>query len=756
MKKLAYIAAVAAVLAGCSKTETAPLTGNSGDNITLSVKLASEEGSTRAEYDGARHIKFNSGDKFAAAIAKADSPTKAIYVSYRDKYAASRYYTNFTIADEKAYIPSFNGTIYSISDSDKASEYNFYGVFPAEALYTVYSEEDLTNWIVTLPSDQSAATQTSWAPKAGVMLLKPSTIKCNATESYSWGEFNSVNEGETVRVGHLFGYGKISFAGVPADYANLAVKSVTIKAVGDDKVIAGRFYTDVTKTLDEIELKPYTKYDNITLKGDGKTAVKDYVAWFAAKPGTFDVEITVVTSKADLVFDRKGLIINRGEIAAPTVNYKTADTVVSHDVALAEGENWEQTFSYSNCLTSSYSEREWGPTGKKMIFSLSYPGSVNSNYGASGGSYSTGYVQLLAYQNITGGVVELSSAAEFSGASLIKANFGIYTKDVTADFSVCIVSGADTTKLGTVTVAGTNENYKGKNYYFANPTGKKGQLVIKADKFSNTDCRPYVGVISINPAPEIDIDTTPVKVDKDGATGTLACTAYAATGEPTVSVSEDASSWLSASYKDNTLTYTVAANTGAKRVGEIVVKAKGTKETSVSIKVTQTSATAVEFKLTVTAADVKAAIDAALAGAEATDEYKDLKATFNAVSTKDASVKLPVEIDFTSVNYATATAESFVSKAKICCTSAVGVISKMVAVANSYVKSGNWDSLTMKLSSDGKNWNDAPSASRSYTGSSSPYTSTVTNDNEDYTWFNIYTGWNTLTVYSFEVTFVAE
>ena len=761
MKKLAYIAAVAAVLAGCSKTETAPVSEKSGDNITLSVKLASEDGATRAEYNGAKYINFVSGDKFAAAIAKTDSPTKAVYVSYKDKAEANRYYTNFTLADENAVVPAFNGTIYSISDSQKASEYKFYGVFPAEALYTVYSEEDLTSWIVTLPNDQSAATQTSWAPKACVMLLKPSTIKCNATESYSWGEFNSVNEGETVRMGHLFGYGKVTFAGVPAEYENLVVKSVSIKAVGDDKVIAGRFYTDVTKTLDEIELTPFTKYDEITLKGDGKTTVKDYVAWFAAKPGTFDVKITVVTGKADLVFDRKGLVINRGEIAAPTVNYKTTDTVVSHDVTIAEGASWSMSkFSYSQCISSD--TKAWGDSGmEKMNFSLSFP---NGEENAAGSYlYSNGtYKQKLSTQKVA--KIVLASDAGFNGMKAVKMNLGVYTADVTADFTVSVVNGSKSVELGKVTVAGDGSSAEGQNcYFYTTEESRNGSLVLTVDNFSaDKYCIPYLGCIVINPAPEIVLGETALKVAKDASTTSIDCAVNAATGNPTVSVAEDAASWLSANYADGKVNVTVAENTGAKRSGVVTVKAVGFAESTAEITVTQQSATATEYTLTVTAADVKKAIDAALNGAEATDDYIALNASFNAKAANGKTVAVPVT--FTYINYAIATDEyftvatkSYSKQSEIKCTSAVGEISKFVVVADNYHRANSYADCRMQLSANGTKWVDPASASY-VKGEDGYYTSTALNDDETMTWFDIKTpDWvKYLKVKSFEVTFVAD
>ncbi len=760
MKKTLYFAAAAIALVACSKTEIVPQTDGTND---ITVSVAVDNGSaTKAVYDGDKHIKFEKGDGFYGAVAKTSTPNTAVMVAKQSGVAASVYYSKFSIVDAAAESPEFKGSLYSIPDADFEDEYILYGLFPTSAV-NPYDIADCDNmvWTVTLPSAQKP-TQTYWESKADVMVLQPTVIStADKTHDDQYGEY-STTQNEKLKFAHVFGFGKFTFAGVPAEYENLVVKSIRIETADAAQKISGSFDIDIKKHVDEIVPKAnYSSYNYISLTGDGKTTVKDYVAWIVANPGKYDVTITVETSKAALVFERTGLNIVRGNIAAPVVNYKSSDTINSHDVTLAEGETWQQVFaSSSSCISSYNPEQNWGPAGKTMVFSLSYPGSTNSNYGSSLGYASIGYAQGLAYQNILGGKVVLSSDAAFAGASLIKANFGIYTKDVTADFTLSLVDGADSTALGTVSVTGSNEDLNGTDYYFENPDGKKGQLVICVDNFSDTNCRPYLKTLTLNPAPDIVIDTTPLKMAKEGGNGTLSCKTFAATGDPTVKVSDDAAEWLSAQYdsESESVNYTVAANTGAKRIGTITVTAQGIAETSVSITVTQASATAVEFKLAVTAADVKAAIDAALDGAEATSEYKELKATFNAVSTANAEVTLPVEIDFTLINYSTATTECFKSNlnGKICCTSAVGSISNMVVVADNAVKSGNYDALTMKLSSDGSDWNDAPLANRTSTSADGKYTNTVTNDNEDYTWFNIYTGWGTLTVYSFEVTFVAE
>ncbi len=772
MKKTIYIAAALIALAGCSKNEIAPETvGGAGDNINLTLKV--DDGTTRAAFDGTDHIKFTEGDKFYAAIAKTDNPTKAIPVATSDKSAATKYYSTFKLADAAAAEPTFTGTIYSITEANKADEYCLYGVFPSDALYTLYlttddpGGDDITNWVVTLPDDQSAATQESWAPKANVMVLQPTTVKYNESAKYEYKtgiEYNSTSD-ESVKFAHLFGYGKINFAGVPEDYADCIVKSVSIKAVGEDNVIAGRFNVDLTKEVGDYELTPYAnKKDVITLKGDGKTAIKDYVAWFAAKPGNFDVDITVTTTRAVLTFEtRHGLEINAGCIATPTVHYKGADACENLDVAIAEGSSWSMSkFSYSQCISNKGSVA-WGDEGMdKMNFGLTFP---NGEKDAAGSYiYSSGnYKQKLATVKVSSLV--LASEAYFSGMKAVKMNLGINTADVTADFTVSVVNGAKTTQLGKVTVTGNGSSTDGQNYYF-NTTAENGTgaLVLTVDNFSTTEkyCIPYLGSIVINPAPEIVLGETALKVEKTSGTTGIDCTVNAATGDPTVTVAADATSWLSANYADGKINVTVTENTGAKRTGVITVKAVGFAESTETITVTQKSATEVEYKLTVTAADVKKAVEAALDGQSATDEYIPLAATFKAKSADEKS-ELDVPVTFTYINYSLATDECFTVASKaynklseIKCTTAVGIISKVVVVADYYSQASAWGKCSIQLSSDGKTWGYA---SADYVKDGDVYyTSTALNEDETKTWFNIKTPdyIQYLKVKSFEVTFVVD
>lgn len=761
MKKSLYIAAALVATIGCTKSEFIKEAAETHD-IKVSVTAGTESG-TKAVFDGDSHIKFEKGDAFYAAIAKADAPAKGIKVASSAGAAASQYYSSFSIRDAEAVNPEFKGSLYSIVEADFADEYCFYGVFPSGAVNTIFSEEDLTAWTVNL-ADEQTATQTSWYNRADVMLMQPTTISTSEhTYDEKYGEYSTTNH-EQVKFAHLFGFGKISFASVPELYASQIVKSIKIEAVGDNKALAGRYTVDITKDIEDVVPVPASTKSSITLKGDGVTTVSDYVAWFVANPGTFDVKITVFTNKADLIFEREGLVITRSTISNPTVNFKSTDVTESHDVVLVDGENWTNTLSYSKIITSSYKERPWGDGDKKMNFSISYPGSANSNCGSSL-SVAGPYTQCLAYNNIFGGKVILSSAADFSGMKEIKVNLGIYTADVTADFTLSVVKDGTAIDLGKVNIVGSNKDHKGKDYYFkTTPESESGQFVLTVDNLSNQNCRPYIGTISINPAPAIVLDKTAIKVDKTAHSEVVDCEVFAADGAPVVTVEEEAQSWLSASWEDNKLTLTVTENTGAKRSGKLTLKAVGLAETVQEVTVTQSSAIEVLYKLSVSAADMYKVLKAEKDKLEAEGTEVDnltgypVTAKFEAVGVDDPTKKTEVEISADKLYLGTATEGSFKTKGSLKCTSPVGIISKVVVVADRKLKAGNFDDIVLQISENGTSWKKVASSALTYEGDTSPYTTTATIDDETANWFDIsVTAWGSATlIYSFEITFLVD
>lgn len=760
MKKLLYMTALLAVAAGCAKTESAP---EMSDVVNLSVRVNVSNGAdTKAKFDGDSHIKFEKGDAFYAAIAKESTPTTGVKVASAATYPARQYHSVFTIENFEAESPVFKGNFYSIAAAEIADTYKFYGAFPRSAVAS--NGEDLTKWRVNLSGTQSAS-QTEWDSKSDVMIVKPTDISSDPKTLTQYNEYD-FSSSNGVEFAHIFGFGKLSFSDVPEKYASLKVKSVTIEAVGEKKDICGQFFLDITADAAKTELNALSSGASIVVTPTDEVTVKDNVVWFVANPGTYDVKITVATPTYDLVFERQGLVVSRSKITSPTVHFKEADTAVSHDVILAEGESWVNTLSYSNCLSSSKRSQKWGNNpSKQMAFSLAYPDSGNDNYGSS--AYAdAGYAQLLAYQAIQGKKVILSSEAAFGGIKLVKANLGIYTNDATGTFTVSLEDGDKSYKLGSVKITGNNDNCNGVNYYFANTTGVEyGRFVLTVDSLSTENCRPYIGELSFNSAPEVVFAESVVKVDKIAGSFEVVCDVKGANADPEVTVSEDAKGWLTASYADGKLTYTVTANEGEKRAGTVTVKAKGIGgEASAELKVVQASVNSAEYKLSVSASEVYPYIQAKIKELEdggqtvGTSASAELTIPFTAKGTKDPSKTTTVNLKFAKVLLKESTAEFVRVISTIAPTESIGVVSEVTVVSSFKVEASNWGRMAVKFSDNGLNWTNAPSSTITSSEDADGYQkSVVVNDNSDYLWFSIAPdGYSVNKVKSFDVIFVEE
>lgn len=761
MKKLLYMTALLAVAAGCAKTESAP---EMSDVVNLSVRVNVSNGAdTKAKFDGDSHIKFEKSDAFYAAIANESTPTTGVKVGPKSTDYARQYYSIFkTIKDFQPDSPVFEGSFFSISKAAIADVYKFYGVFPKDAVAS--TGEDLTKWRVNLSGTQSA-TQSEWDSKSDVMVVKPTVISTDSKTETKYNEYD-FSSSNGVEFAHIFGFGKLSFSDMPEKYASLKVKSVTIEAVGEKKDICGQFFLDITADAAKTELNALNPGASIVVTPTDEVTVKDNVVWFVANPGTYDVKITVATPTYDLVFERQGLVVSRSKITSPTVHFKEADTALSHDVILAEGESWVNTLSYSNCLSSSKRSQKWGNNpSKQMAFSLAYPGSGNDNYGSS--AYAdAGYAQLLAYQAIQGKKVILSSEAAFGGIKLVKANLGIYTNDATGTFTVSLEDGDKSYKLGSVKITGNNDNCNGVNYYFANTTGVEyGRFVLTVDSLSTENCRPYIGELSFNSAPEVVFAESVVKVDKIAGSFEVVCDVKGANADPEVTVSEDAKGWLTASYADGKLTYTVTANEGEKRAGTVTVKAKGIGgEASAEVKVVQASVNSAEYKLSVSASEVYPSIQAKIkeiedAGGTVGDKVSvELTLPFTAKGTKDPSKTTTVNLKFAKVLLKESSAEYIRIISTIAPTEAIGAVSEVTVVSSFAVQSGMWDQMAVKFSTNGLNWITADkSAITSGEVADGYQKSVVVNDNSDYLWFSIAPdGYSVNKVKSFDVIFVEE
>lgn len=759
MKKITYIAAALLAFVGCAKQEIVPQTANS-NNLEVSLAV----GSTKAVYDGDSHIKFEENDQMYAALASVDKPTTGIEIVGPAGYGTSCV-ASMKIDSKHLDAPVFSGSFKSMAEADKAEQYYLYGVFPYSALFGTYaySTQNLTAWQINLPADQKEATQSSWSNKADVMLIAPVKIDVTTSVNAKSDKYYDAAASSTVEFAHLFGFGQIKFADIPDEYKDLVVKSVKIETT-DGKYLAGRYTVDVTKDMGEIVPKEgyYNMSNTITLTGDGETKVSDYTAWFVANPGTYDVKITVSTKKVNFIFDRNGLEIKRGAIAAPTVHYKGTDKADILDVTLKDGESWSMTkFGYQDYLNKANAGKAWGDAGsQKVIFSVSYPGTTNgvdpTGLSADGG----GYVQKLAGNLVNGGKIVLASESEFKGMKYVMMNLGIYSAGVSADFSVSVDNGTKVVELGKYTISGTNKSTAGKDCYFKTTAeSENGVLILTVDNLPKNEkdeyiyIQPYLGGIVVNPAPVIEVESTKIKVAKEAATGSFAVATYATEEKLTVTVADDAKSWLSASYADGKLSYTVTENAGQKRTGVLTLKVG---EVSKDVSVVQASATEVEYKLAVTAKDLNAAITTAKAAGQTFNEVDTFTATFTAKATDGSDKTTDVEIKFTNLYCSKVTDESFQARplATIGVTSELGFVETVTVTSTTHHTSESANSnsnLSLKLSSDGSDWK--------YFGgeyeSGAYYKNTFTNTDDSYTWFQINANpWGTIVFTGFEAVFI--
>ena len=627
MKKIIFTLSALALIAGCAKVG-GELADNSTVNLELSVKTAPL---TKAEFNGVDAIKWNAADGLYLAIANEETPAKAIKVASSDGANASRYMTPFTIVDENADIPEFRGIFYSIANTAFQDEENFflhlYGGYPREAFATGY--ENLTSFPVTLNATQNAS-QTSWDKSCDIMLIKPSKVFASKTTNTftQYKEWN-VSATEELKFAHLFGFGCLEFSDIPAEFQDGGVNSVTITATGENKNLVGSFTFDLTKEVSNpaFNFTTTTAGDVLTVKSDGNTPVKDYKAYFVANPGTYDITVVVKTGTGTLTFQRNGLVITRSEIARPTIHFKEGTDIAKDKSVSLEGDLfWEHnslTGGSSMALsTGSSKSAEWGTSegAEKMEFKVSYTGFDSYTFPYYD-TYKGQALNTTSYASAPGNTCQLLSSSAFKGVKNVRIKSFLSSEEITCSLSVYMVS-----KEGVETqlseVQGNNTVNKPVKYfhYLVPEDAKDGQLKFVWDGYTGTKyCYLYATEIALNAAPEITLSQTSIaKVPATGTGGTITCSTVFATGEPTVSVSD---SWITASYSNNTIIYSVSENTDAKRTGTINVKVPGLNgsESTAQISIQQDAAGLTEYKVTIDAAVIKDALTAA-AGEGATNK----------------------------------------------------------------------------------------------------------------------------------------
>ncbi len=749
MKKSLYIAASALLaLAACSKENVAPENSKDVFNVAFDVTVPQ----TKASFDGKDAVAFASGDYLTVAVAKESDPDNLIKVASKAGALANTYQSKFRIVDATAATPVFSGYLYSIVEADYTDHYKAYYAFPSDAFT---SASTASAWKVNLKDSQSGYSNT-WDGVADAMLGVPSDLY-TATASYDsrYKEY-SVTSGVSTNLAHLFGFCKLTYSGISSQYLKYnLVNNVVVEAVGTNKDIAGQFSVDISKTIGDVTLTPSSTSSKITITPKESTTLGDLTTWFVAAPGTYDVKITVNTNRAVFVFERTGLVIERGKIAAPTVHLKETDELTSQEVTLTSHQGWENKFStYYTCFSSTRTVLSCGPDGYKMNFTLSYPGALSSNYGNSL-SGDDGYVQRLNYNYLTGAqVINLSSLASFKNVESVKVSLGNYKENTSYDFTFALVNYGDTTKIKTVSIPATDKKSSTelKNYYLENSTDvKDGDLVLIVDNVSDGYVAPILGSLVINYAPETEPEFSEVNIGIEATKGTIACPVYASSNTPTVTSSAE---WLTVSYADGVISYSATENTDVKRTATITVTlVDGEVTNTKTVTVIQKSAVAREYKLTITPAQVKTLVDAYLVeNPDATTAV--ISTDFTAYGTDHPELSVTVPVKFNKLKLADCNDEYFTYYYYLDATAEVGHIQKVVVKSSRSLTSSSW-AYTVRLSNNGSSWNYYGSdASFTNEEEDGIYTGTYVPEDLTYTYFRILSSMSSYKTYQIDVYFI--
>lgn len=308
MKKIFVLGTLVLLVAsGCVREKMDSFDGKR--KVTLEVRPDLAE--TRTVFEdvegaGRQYIRWEAGDDLAVAITENDN-----------SYLYSYFYNRLVIGEDLE-DPVFTGEI-SVGWFDPNSQYALYAVYPNGAVDPDSYEIDAVR--ITLPSEQQP-TQKGFDGKADVMVSAPYPIVFD----YDVDRYSA-----SPVFAHVFGFGCLSFDCTM--HADEKVQKVIIRASGQKRDLAGVFMLNMKEPVGSasfrVEADPWDAPTTsaITLQADGTVPLRDYKAWFVANPGDYDVNITVVTDRHILAYDRSGLPVRRARIVRPVIHSSTYDAI---------------------------------------------------------------------------------------------------------------------------------------------------------------------------------------------------------------------------------------------------------------------------------------------------------------------------------------------------------------------------------------------------------------------------------------------
>ena len=242
-------------------------------------------------------------------------------------------------AEDAVSVQGWGSSIYKMGDDPSKPAFNGYLYYtqhnPTEVLYAIYPADLSCRWddnpksvYVSLPEVQNPS-QKGFDGKCDLMVSRAFPLGEELAKTYPLeGGVMYVTNPVSLKLdfAHLFGFGRLAFD--CTQHAEEKVQRVEIKAKG----ICGTFTVDMTAGYNSLKATSTNpgNSDNamITVSADGSVALKDYVCWFVAAPGTYDeVHVLVYTDKGVLAYDRNTLSIARSRITRKTIHSTTNDDI---------------------------------------------------------------------------------------------------------------------------------------------------------------------------------------------------------------------------------------------------------------------------------------------------------------------------------------------------------------------------------------------------------------------------------------------
>lgn len=572
---LIAVAVAAMTIMGCSKDpeNLTPDRGGFTLNLIADGQIA---GDTRTEYDPVlKNIKWSEGD------------IASFYVNTTSQSVTATLTDNIATFSLKGLTP---GTL------------NIQGYFPSSASWAAGGDkktaDKITAYAMTLPAAQTATTAT-FDPAADILIARnmDDVAVTETTKELS------------VRFGRPVAISKFTYKITNSTLSTSTekVKSIALKVVSDGKYIAGNFYFNPTighfvevdgetEAMPELDAFADAKSNEVVVTLSDQPAVNgNFDGWFVTSPVLIEVAdqlVFTITTDAGTVITKtvtpsKELQFTNSKLNTLTVNIDNSVTIEKADIAIytcgfEAAEGFDAGTDYQSTTTTGPANMQWY-TYYGNTSAVNPSGTEGQNmqcrwYTAS--KTAIGYTQMTF--DITKATYVTFNAASTGGLQ-VKAE---YSTDQGATWQ-----NAETFTLATTYGAPFNYTISKEGI-----TARVKFSVVLPAKAPTSNSRLYLDNVTVygKEGGKLDVPVTIIADDitdvpASGVTNASHTFTVLNDDNYTASVTYDGQIVSEASVNGNSITYSVASNTGNARKGWITIKLNDPLETSKTIEVNQLS-----------------------------------------------------------------------------------------------------------------------------------------------------------------------